>query len=57
MGFTHFDENGKAVMVDVTDKADTVREACASGKITVSRQVFRAIREGSVSKGDVGPLS
>lgn len=53
MGFTHFDENGKAVMVDVTDKADTVREACASGKITVSRQVFRAIREGSVSKGNV----
>ncbi len=53
MGFTHFDENGKSVMVDVTDKADTVREACASGKIAVSRQVFRAIREGSVNKGDV----
>ena len=32
MGFTHFDENGKAVMVDVTDKKETVREACASGR-------------------------
>ena len=39
MGFTHFDENGKAVMVDVTDKKETVREACASGRITVSREV------------------
>ena len=53
MGFTHFDENGKAVMVDVTDKKETVREACASGRITVSREVFRAVREGRVGKGDV----
>ena len=28
MGLTHFDENGKAVMVDVTDKKETAREAC-----------------------------
>lgn len=27
MGFTHFDEKGKAIMVDVTEKRDTVREA------------------------------
>ena len=53
MGFTHFDENGKAIMVDVTDKKETVREACASGRITVSREVFRAVREGRVGKGDV----
>ena len=53
MGFTHFDENGKAVMVDITEKNDTVREARASGKITVSREVFRAVREGTVGKGDV----
>ena len=53
MGFTHFDENGKAVMVDVTEKNDTVREAEAAGKITVSREVFRAVREGKVGKGDV----
>ena len=53
MGFTHFDENGKAVMVDGTEKNDTVREAEAAGKITVSREVFRAVREGKVGKGDV----
>lgn len=53
MELTHFDENGKAVMVDVTDKADTVREATAAGKITVSRQVFNAISAGTIGKGDV----
>ena len=53
MGFTHFDENGKAVMVDVTGKEDTVREAQAAGKITVSREVFHAVSAGTVGKGDV----
>ena len=53
MGLTHFDENGKAVMVDVTDKADTVREATAVGKILVSRQVYDAIAAGTIGKGDV----
>ena len=41
MELTHFDENGKARMVDVTDKQDTVREATAAGKITVSRTDHR----------------
>lgn len=45
MSFTHFDENGKAVMVDVTAKKDTVREAVAEGKIVVNREVFRAVKE------------
>lgn len=53
MGLTHFDENGKAVMVDVTQKEETVREATASGKILVNREVYRAIEEGNVKKGDV----
>ena len=53
MGFTHFDENGKAVMEDVTGKEDTVREAQAAGKITVSREVFHAVSAGTVGKGDV----
>lgn len=53
MGFTHFDENGKAVMVDVTGKEDTVRQAQAAGRIFVSREVFQAIQEGTVGKGDV----
>ena len=53
MGLTHFDDNGKAVMVDVTEKKDTVREATAEGRIFVNREVFRTIREGTAAKGDV----
>lgn len=53
MGLTHFDENGKAIMVDVTGKNETQREARARGKIIVNREVFRAVREGTVGKGDV----
>ena len=53
MGFTHFDENGKAVMVDVTAKSETVREATATGRILVNREVFQAVKAGTVGKGDV----
>ncbi|MGC4019917.1 MAG: cyclic pyranopterin monophosphate synthase MoaC [Muricomes sp.] len=53
MGLTHFDEDGKAVMVDVTDKSDTVREATATGKIIVNKAVYDAICAGTVGKGDV----
>ena len=53
MGLTHFDENGKAVMVDVTGKQDTVREATAAGRIVVSQEGYEAIEQGKVGKGDV----
>ena len=53
MGLTHFDEHGKAVMVDVTGKNDTVREATAAGKITVSQEVYDAVEQGRIGKGDV----
>ena len=53
MGLTHFDENGKAVMVDVTEKKDTVREAVAEGRIFVNKEVFWAIKDGTAAKGDV----
>ena len=53
MGLTHFDDNGKAVMVDVTEKKETVREATAEGKIFVNREVFQAIKAGTAAKGDV----
>ena len=46
MGLTHFDENGRAVMVDVTEKDVTKEEAQAQGKISGSREVFTAIRQG-----------
>ena len=53
MQLTHFDENGKAIMVDVTEKNDTGREATAKGRILVSKEVYDAIEAGTVGKGDV----
>jgi cyclic pyranopterin monophosphate synthase len=50
---THLDESGAAHMVDVSAKADTVREAVAEGRITMSAGALAAIREGSAKKGDV----
>ena len=44
-GFTHFDEEGNAIMVDVTDKAVTERTAVASGCIRVNEAVYQAITE------------
>ena len=48
----HFDEKGNARMVDVSGKDDTERIAVATGKITVSEDVYRAVKEGSIGKGD-----
>jgi len=50
---THVDEDGKAIMVDVSAKVDTKRTAIASGRIFMSRQAFDAIAGGTVPKGDV----
>ena len=50
---THFDEAGKAVMVDVSNKNTTAREAIASGRIVVNKSVYEAIERGTVEKGDV----
>ncbi len=50
---THFDVLGNAIMVDVSDKAVTIREAVAEGKIVVNRQVLESIRQGTAKKGDV----
>jgi len=50
---THLDASGAAHMVDVGGKADTLREAIASGRINMSAHAARAIREGSAKKGDV----
>ena len=51
--FTHFDQHGKAVMVDVTDKQVTVRTAVARGEIRVSSQILQAVKNCQVKKGDV----
>lgn len=49
----HFDKAGNAIMVDVGGKEVTKRTAVASGRIIVNEEVLRAIKEGSVKKGDV----
>ncbi|HSX57144.1 MAG TPA: cyclic pyranopterin monophosphate synthase MoaC [Sphingomonas sp.] len=50
---THLDETGAARMVDVGAKAETQREAVATGRIAMSAQAAGAIRDGLVKKGDV----
>jgi len=50
---THLDADGAARMVDVSAKADTVRDATAEGRIVMSAQALAAIHEGSTKKGDV----
>ena len=45
MEFTHFDEKGKAIMVDVTEKQDKVREATSKGKIKLNDEVLREGKE------------
>ncbi len=52
-GFTHLDSSGRAVMVDVGGKPVTVREAKASGVVTVGPEVMELLVAGGVPKGDV----
>ena len=51
--FTHFDAEGKAVMVDVSAKPDSERIAVAGGSVTMAPETLALIREGGVEKGDV----
>ena len=53
MEFTHFDEAGRARMVNVTEKPVTERRAVAMGRVRMSPQTLEAIRTGGVQKGDV----
>ncbi len=50
---THLDDSGAAHMVDISAKATTVREARASGQISMSPQAIAAIKDGTAKKGDV----
>ena len=51
--FTHFNEQGRARMVDVSDKPPTLREATAAGTVRMLPTTVAAIRSGGVPKGDV----
>lgn len=50
---THLDSAGAAHMVDLGGKASTMREAVATGRIDMTPKAARAIRDGTVLKGDV----
>ena len=50
---THLNADGGAHMVDVSAKADTLREALAEGRISMSAEALLAIRAGNMKKGDV----
>ena len=51
--FTHFDERGRAHMVDVADKPDTHRVAVATGRIIMQNETLQMILAGNAKKGDV----
>jgi len=50
---SHVDESGRARMVDVTAKDDTVREAVAKGSVRMKPETLALIQSGGVPKGDV----
>ncbi|TDH64226.1 cyclic pyranopterin monophosphate synthase MoaC [Dankookia rubra] len=52
-GFTHFDDQGRAVMVDVSAKAETDRVAVARGRVVMDPATLARIQEGTTAKGDV----
>lgn len=53
MTLTHFNEYGRAQMVSVEAKDDTVRIATASGKITMKPETLELIQKNGIKKGDV----
>ena len=51
--FTHFNEQGRAKMVDVGEKPISERTAVAAGSVLVNENTFALIRSGGMKKGDV----
>ncbi|MFD1350709.1 cyclic pyranopterin monophosphate synthase MoaC [Oceanobacillus caeni] len=51
--FTHFNEHGRAKMVDISDKKETARKAIARSSIQMKRIVYENITEQKNKKGDV----
>ena len=51
--FTHLDDRGRVRMVDVSEKASTLRTAMARGRIFMSPETFEKIRSQSIKKGNV----
>ena len=53
MPFNHFDEAGRAVMVDVSGKQPTLRTAVATAKVIMKKDTLEKIVKGTTAKGDV----
>jgi|MudIll2142460700_1097286.scaffolds.fasta_scaffold517891_2 cyclic pyranopterin monophosphate synthase len=53
MPFNHFDEQGRAVMVDISAKSATMRTAVAMAKVYLRKETLADIMDGRVKKGDV----
>ena len=51
--FTHFNENGRAKMVDVSEKSETSRTAVAAGRVRMNHETFELVKTGGMKKGDV----
>lgn len=51
--FTHFNESGRARMVDVSEKNETVRTAVAAGRVRMNSATFALVKSGGMKKGDV----
>lgn len=53
MGLSHVDQAGRARMVDVSSKGETLREARSEGRISLGQEAFEAVKENRAAKGDV----
>lgn len=53
MDLTHINEQGRAKMVDVSSKEETLREAAAYGCVYMKSETLQRIKEGTIKKGDV----
>lgn len=53
MEFTHFNDQGRAKMVDISDKEVTKREATATSMVTMLPSTLQQIKAGKIGKGDV----
>ncbi len=53
MKLTHFNEAGKAHMVDVSEKNETLRQAVAEGRVVMEPKTLELVKAGAMGKGDV----
>lgn len=53
MTLSHINDEGRAIMVDISEKNDSVREATAFGSICMKAETLKRINEGGIKKGDV----